>query len=75
MNKRASIKGIIIFIIALIIVIPLAVQTAYGESGKTCNFRSYSILKSVNSLEDTDTGLFSSGTIREKTLLFKIKLL
>lgn len=43
----------------------------HGNLGVECRFQSASTLKAVNSIEDIDTGLFSSGTIREKTLLFE----
>ncbi len=51
----------------LFVGIPLMV---YDSMGEECNFRSNSILKSVNGVEDIDTGLFSGGTIKETTLLF-----
>lgn len=61
----------IVFIIMIGGVLVLMGSIIYLESGKDCNFRSNSILKSVNGVEDIDTGLFSRGTISEKSLLFK----
>ncbi len=61
----------IVFFIMIAGVVCLLVGVIYSETGIDCNFRSNSILKSVNGVEDIDTGLFSGGTINEKTLLFK----
>ena len=71
MNSKGSIGGLISFLIALLFVSSLAISIYSSESGRECNFRSASVLKSVNSIEDINNGLFSSGTINEKTLLFE----
>ncbi len=62
------------FVIAAILIVGALILTigiVHSESGEECNFRGASILRSVNSIEDINNGLFSSGTINEKTLLFE----
>ncbi len=71
MNKKGSVVSIVISLLVIIGLGSLFFSIMYAELGQTCKFRSNSILMSVNSIEDIDTGLFSGGTIREKTLLFK----
>lgn len=71
MNKKGSVVGIVIILLFIIGFGTLFGSIMHAELGQTCKFRSNSVLQSVNSIEDIDTGLMSSGTIREKTLLFK----
>lgn len=70
LDKVVSIVFILFGLLIVMAIIFLGIGL-YGEFGQECNFRSNSILSSVNSIEDIDTGLFSSGTINEKTLLFE----
>lgn len=57
----------IMLLLLFVVRIPLII---YDSMGEECSFRSNSILKSVNSIEDINNGLLSSGTMKETTLLF-----
>ena len=60
----------IVFIVLIMFLFLFAVVQIELELGKTCEYYGAQKLESFNAIKDTNTGLFSGGSVDRNTILF-----